>query len=93
VVAHKGGNQTDPVYVANLRWMGHRSQFGLPFHSGKVYALSVLDGTVKGGAQLQSLVEWSDNHTVGGTLAAQGIDHRAACHLVRRGSVASIMVV
>jgi hypothetical protein len=37
---------------------------------------------------LQSLVEWSDNHTVGGTLAAQGIDHRAACHLVRRGSVA-----
>jgi hypothetical protein len=55
VVAHKGGNQTDPVYVANLRWMGHRSQFGLPFHSGKVYALSVLEGTVKG-AQLASIM-------------------------------------
>jgi hypothetical protein len=36
----------------------------------------------------QSLVEWSDNHTVGGTLATQGIDDRAACHLVRRDSVA-----
>jgi hypothetical protein len=48
-VAHKGGNQTDPVYVANLRWIGYSSQFGLPFHSHMVYALSVLDGTVKGG--------------------------------------------
>jgi hypothetical protein len=49
-VAHKGGNQTDPVYVANLRWIGYSSQFGLPFHSHMVYALSVLDGTVKGGS-------------------------------------------
>ncbi len=38
---------------------------------------------------LQRLVEWSDNHTVGEVLAAQGIDYGAACYLVRRGSVAN----
>jgi hypothetical protein len=34
-------------------------------------------------------VEWSDNYTVDEVVVAQGIDHGAACHLVRRGSVAS----
>ncbi len=37
---------------------------------------------------LQNLVEWSDNRTVDEVVAAQGIDHGAACHLVGRGSVA-----
>jgi hypothetical protein len=37
---------------------------------------------------LQSLVEWSDNRTVDEVLAAQGIDHGATCHLIRRDSVA-----
>ena len=38
---------------------------------------------------LQSLVEWSDNHTVDEVVAAQGIDHGLACDPVRRGSVAA----
>jgi transposase len=38
--------------------------------------------------KLQSLVEWGDSHAVDEVVAAQGIDHGAACHLVRRGSVA-----
>jgi hypothetical protein len=41
--------------------------------------------------KLQSLAEWSDNHTVDEVLAAQGIDHGVACHLVRRGSVAPVV--
>ena len=45
------------------------------------------------GEHLQSLAEWSDNHTVGEVLAAQGIDHGAACHLDRRGSVTSTHTV
>jgi len=39
-------------------------------------------------AALQSLVEWSDNHIAGKVLAAQGIHHGTAYHLVRRDSVA-----
>ena len=44
-------------------------------------------GEPEAGTVLQSLAEWSDNHTVDEVLAAQGIDHGVACHLVRRGSV------
>ena len=40
------------------------------------------------GELLQSLVEWSDNYTVGEVVAAQGIDHGTACHLLWRSSVA-----
>ncbi len=38
---------------------------------------------------LQSLAEWSDSHTAGQILVAQGIDHGRTCHLVGRSSVAS----
>jgi hypothetical protein len=42
---------------------------------------------------LQSLVEWSDNHIAGKVLAAQGIHHGTAYHLVRRDSVVLIAMV
>ena len=61
--------------------------------AGLIVALAFLIAAyrlIQDGHSLQSLAEWSDSHAAVEVLAAQRIDRKRTCHLVRRSSVAPL---